>query len=79
MEETKTAVDRRRRRFVQGLGTAFAGIVTAPRAAPALAQPTPAQLSPLRVIDFHNHFVGSTFTPIVGTAAPSRATARSAS
>ena len=51
MEKTKTAVDKRRRRFLQGLGTAFAGIVSA---APALAQPTAPQLPPLRVIDFQS-------------------------
>ena len=71
MEKTKALANKRRRRFLQGLGSGFAGIVTGTTAAPALAQPTAAQFPSLRVIDFHNHFIGSASTPIVGTGAPS--------
>ena len=67
-EEDLTAFKtKRRRQFLQGLGAGFAGIVTGTTTVPARAQP---QFLPLKVIDFHNHFVGSAFTPIVGTGTP---------
>jgi hypothetical protein len=70
MEKTKTPANKDRRQFLQGLGSGFAGIVTGNTAVPALAQPTAAELPRLKVIDFHNHFVGSASTPIVGAGAP---------
>lgn len=69
MKKAKTvASGKRRREFLQGLA-GFAGVAAGTAAVPALAQPA-AQLAPLKVIDFHNHFVGSAFAPIVGAGAP---------
>lgn len=68
--ETPASENRRRRDVLQGLGAGVAGLVTGTAAAPALAQPA-AQFPPFKVIDFHNHFIGSAFTPIVGAGAPS--------
>ena len=72
MKKTETSVSKtkRRREFLQSLGAGFAGLITGTTAVPARAQPSAAQLAPLKVIDFHNHFVGSAFTPIVGTGTP---------
>ena len=67
--ETPASENKRRRDILQGLGAGVAGLVTGTGAAPALAQAA-AQLPPLKVIDFHNHFIGSAFTPIVGAGAP---------
>ena len=65
--DTLASENQRRRNILQGLAAGVAGLVTGTAAAPALAQPQP---TPLKVIDFHNHFVGSAFTPIVGAGAP---------
>ena len=62
--------DKPRRVFLQGLGAGLAGIAAGAAAVPARAQPGTAPPPPLRVIDFHNHFVGSVATPIVGAGAP---------
>ncbi len=58
-----------RRRFLQGLGLGLAGVLTGAKLR-ANAQSGAGQAGPLRVIDFHNHYIGSAFTPIVGANAP---------
>jgi hypothetical protein len=35
-----------------------------------MAQPAGSGSEPLKVVDFHNHFVGNAFTPKVGVGAP---------
>jgi aminocarboxymuconate-semialdehyde decarboxylase len=61
---------RGRRRFLKTLGAGLAGLSTGAIVAPRGAQTSDAQVPSLKVIDFHNHFVGAAFTPIVGTGAP---------
>src|SRR2546421_5071531 len=65
--ETPLSAINRRREFLQSLAAGAAGIVTG-TTVPMLAQ---AAAAPLKVIDFHNHFTGPAFTPIVGAGAPS--------
>ena len=67
---TKPAVEYKRRRFLQGFGAALGGIATGAVTVPAHAERSTEQPPSLKVIDFHNHFVGSIATPIVGTGAP---------
>ena len=50
------------------LGAGIAGILTG---TPQARAQSAAQQAPRKVIDFHNHFIGAAFTPIVGAGAPS--------
>lgn len=68
MKKIEVPATARRREFLQGLGAGFAAVAAGAMAMPA--QPAAAQQTPLKVIDFHNHFTGSAFTPIVGAGAP---------
>jgi aminocarboxymuconate-semialdehyde decarboxylase len=47
-----------------------AGLAIGTTASRSGAQATGAPAAPLKVIDFHNHYVGAAFTPIVGAGAP---------
>jgi predicted TIM-barrel fold metal-dependent hydrolase len=67
--ETPAPGNKPRREILQGVAAGVAGLLTGTAAGPARAQ-SAAQFPSLKVIDFHNHFIGSAFTPIVGTGAP---------
>jgi predicted TIM-barrel fold metal-dependent hydrolase len=62
----------RRRDFIAGVAAGLAAINTNLIAYTAHAQPISTSISneSLRVIDFHNHFLGPGFTPIVGGKNP---------
>lgn len=63
------STDQKRRRILKGIGGGLASLVAG--SAGAQDPTAEAKAIPLTVIDFHNHFVGSAFTPIVGANAPS--------
>src|SRR4051794_1959586 len=67
--EILASENKHRREILQRLAAGGAGLTTASAAGRALGQPA-AQGPSLKVIDFHNHFIGSEFTPIVGAGAP---------
>ena len=62
----------RRRDFIANVAAGLAAMKAsiAASAAQARSARSPTSLEPLRVIDFHNHFLGSGFTPIVGGRNP---------
>ena len=62
-----------RRDFILGIATGLAAMKAGFLPHPAHAQPGPTSsepIEPLRVVDFHNHFLGPAFTPIVGGRNP---------
>jgi predicted TIM-barrel fold metal-dependent hydrolase len=62
----------RRRDFIANVAAGLAAMKASIASSAAQAQPAPSSTShePLRVIDFHNHFLGSGFIPIVGGRSP---------
>ncbi len=60
--------NRDRRKFVAGAAALVTGLHHTAASAPARAAEKGGV--PLKVIDFHSHFVGPIFTPIAGAAAP---------
>jgi predicted TIM-barrel fold metal-dependent hydrolase len=61
---------KRRREFLGKLGAGLVMIGAGTRAESARAQGSASPSEPLKVIDFHNHFVGQAFTPNVGGGSP---------
>jgi len=61
-----------RRDFIATVAGGLAAMKASLSSLPAQAQvgPTSERIGPLTVIDFHNHFLGPTFTPIVGGSSP---------
>jgi aminocarboxymuconate-semialdehyde decarboxylase len=66
-----------RRKFLAGTGAATlaAGLCSASAHAQTTARAPEKISAALKVVDFHNHYVGPAFTSIAGTGAPAAATA----
>lgn len=69
--------NRKRRKFLAGIGAAAlaTGVNAAPVSAQGISGSAEKGGTSLKVVDFHNHFVGPAFTSIAGAAAPAAQTA----